>query len=1214
MDIGKLLRVCIIVLFFANFSRETMEARGLKSKKTSIRKPQKKRIGPQKKRIGPQKKRIGPQKKKIGPQKKRIGLQKKRIGPQKKKIGPQKKRIGPQKKSPKKSTFKKPGSVSPKAATWKSIPKVLSNVSSSPSPASAGIPASKKTSVVLPSSSIKSDPPTKSSPKKSSPKKSSQPKPLQPNEFANACKRKVAEAKNYLKGDGNTVLGFINTLKKPLKLSSNIEKLYTNIRNQVRGLAFHSNGWTYNPCTATERTTLGVVSKVSYIHPLRNALALHFVEANSWDSYRNGWFYSQRSSSQWQPFGDRKKTTLLKNFPNSFCSILEDFYKNNKTKFQIPALANLSIRGINEAFTDWEKKEFETKKTDMNDSNKKTGQERNDFINFFLRPSEMRDFQRWKELENLEHLNSQANLLLSLQSKEQRYGPLQWLPDAQLQFLNNLDLNGANFLTTLDDNLWSWVERGTSNDPNYWISNERTAWQNQWRAWDTLIRRNDWYALQHITQNQWQVLCNLNSQNRNILLNWMQQYQKNIDSNPFFWDASNPTQMQSLQHYNQELYNWLQNKNYLVNLNDLWITSLEALSNLDQITLNVLNSLIGLQLWPNLLRLTLAQWQELGRLMASNSWDNIISKAIDIRDENTMDTINNALSQSSELRSWNLNQWIILQKFISEQNAKGSYETLMNLINGNQWITLNGLLTQTHWNLLSLVHDRDLAYLKYLKSQNPAPDLSLAWLRNLTPVGLGLLKNDQSNIISYNDNVKSTKTQNIKTYLANVKNNFSQKENNELQGFGNQMKQSNNSLYWLKQLEDLENQKRQANMNAGQLQQIEQQLNQAEQALWNANEAIYNAFVNASRNDIAGARDYLAEMQQRLSTNNPSFISPIYVIKNFRAENLQMFQRWMMKGQCVISVAASRFNALEVSIETKNKNPNNSRDQTYWSYYFRNMITDYSQGPAVALQSLTGTFLRLMNTSLETALNALCPVFQYLNENIPGYAQCCLPNGFNNKTNQNVFWAGFLELGNVENVDQLEKIKQCVDNHIKELAIPVQKVKCELTDMEQVQVFLSAPNLSDRSTSWRNWDKKGFAGKSPLRLTCDEISEKLIVAQYEAVGKLACLLDMPVFLPMVGMGVFENDKTIMPKALMALLKVVNGKGIPIYLAGEQWKKTLVECKSQIKNLGGLWCPFVQTSSSCDVDPVAILDGSMTAAEMGVEVQVATLNSQVKSVK
>jgi hypothetical protein len=143
-----------------------------------------------------------------------------------------------------------------------------------------------------------------------------------------------------------------------------------------------------------------------------------------------------------------------------------------------------------------------------------------------------------------------------------------------------------------------------------------------------------------------------------------------------------------------------------------------------------------------------------------------------------------------------------------------------------------------------------------------------------------------------------------------------------------------------------------------------------------------------------------------------------------------------------------------------------------------------------------------------------------------------------NINNHFVLCSGYFCPGNVDNSDQLKKIKDHVERNAGKFALPVQIVMTEWRGMPQVQMLLAAPDQ----------------GKGNLRekQECADICEALVVPQYRAAAELACMLGIPLFLTRVGQGVFKNPPEIMKAALGEVLKVADNRNMLIYLDGKDW--------------------------------------------------------------
>jgi hypothetical protein len=140
--------------------------------------------------------------------------------------------------------------------------------------------------------------------------------------------------------------------------------------------------------------------------------------------------------------------------------------------------------------------------------------------------------------------------------------------------------------------------------------------------------------------------------------------------------------------------------------------------------------------------------------------------------------------------------------------------------------------------------------------------------------------------------------------------------------------------------------------------------------------------------------------------------------------------------------------------------------------------------------------------------------------------------------NHFVLCSGYFCPGNVDNLDQLRKIKDHVKQNAGKFALPVQIVMTEWRGVSQVQMLLAAPNLA--------------LGNENLHKAsdCADICEALVVPQYRAAAELACMLGIALFLTRVGQGVFNNPSKIMKVALEEVLKVANNRNMWIYLDGK----------------------------------------------------------------
>jgi hypothetical protein len=158
-----------------------------------------------------------------------------------------------------------------------------------------------------------------------------------------------------------------------------------------------------------------------------------------------------------------------------------------------------------------------------------------------------------------------------------------------------------------------------------------------------------------------------------------------------------------------------------------------------------------------------------------------------------------------------------------------------------------------------------------------------------------------------------------------------------------------------------------------------------------------------------------------------------------------------------------------------------------------------------------------------------------------------------------VLCSGYFCPGNVDSLDQLKKIKDHVKQNAGKFALPVQIVMTEWRGVSQVQMLLAAPNLEK--------------GNLREKQECADICEALVVPQYRAAAKLACMLGIPLFLTRVGQGVFSNPSKIMKAALEEVLKVADNRNMWIYLDGKDWVTDILGL-SAAKYLGvqygGLW--------------------------------------------
>jgi hypothetical protein len=288
----------------------------------------------------------------------------------------------------------------------------------------------------------------------------------------------------------------------------------------------------------------------------------------------------------------------------------------------------------------------------------------------------------------------------------------------------------------------------------------------------------------------------------------------------------------------------------------------------------------------------------------------------------------------------------------------------------------------------------------------------------------------------------------------------------------------------------------------------------------------------------------------------------------------------ILRGHPIAITAASRFSGLEVS----------------YAKDLRNVITDFTQGPGTVLQALAALFVRSyagqyggLMESIVPVLQGIVPVLQGLkldNKSLPrmianshrtfgcSNGECGKDWAMDSSTaqrmrgwiykctdanNEFVLCSGYFRPRNVDKLEQLQAMADHVEDNVNKFALPVQIVMTERQGMTQVHMLLAAPDLSQGNLKGEEVDN-----------LCRKICEMLVVAQYRAVAKLACMLEVPLFVTRVGQGVFGNDKSIMQSALKAILEVAQNQGMTIFLESMNapyWNEEIQALKSTYQGNG-----------------------------------------------
>ncbi|MDR1434869.1 MAG: hypothetical protein LBI77_00480 [Puniceicoccales bacterium] len=301
---------------------------------------------------------------------------------------------------------------------------------------------------------------------------------------------------------------------------------------------------------------------------------------------------------------------------------------------------------------------------------------------------------------------------------------------------------------------------------------------------------------------------------------------------------------------------------------------------------------------------------------------------------------------------------------------------------------------------------------------------------------------------------------------------------------------------------------------------------------------------------------------QEFKRENPPQVSvcpKVFIRKsNPKAEDLQSFKGVSDRDTCPRMVTlASR----GLSVETSDP------------YKLKDDITDKTQGPGAALNSLGGMIARNAAVAFHMHPDSLLPVLYGIDTPIPRMCTNLLEYCKNHKfetyqfTNKFlVYGFGYLRPRNIETLPQLQALVRQIDNNISKYVLGMQWVRCEFAKVWQLQVFLMAADLSPRHSFIPN------AGEKQQRaILCKNISKTLLVNQYKAVIQLACMRqEKVVHLTRVGQGVFRNDSSIMIDVLEVVLREAQGYDVHIYLEWDSWQEDLNIVKAKNPHLQFKW--------------------------------------------
>lgn len=227
---------------------------------------------------------------------------------------------------------------------------------------------------------------------------------------------------------------------------------------------------------------------------------------------------------------------------------------------------------------------------------------------------------------------------------------------------------------------------------------------------------------------------------------------------------------------------------------------------------------------------------------------------------------------------------------------------------------------------------------------------------------------------------------------------------------------------------------------------------------------------------------------------------------------------------CSIVQVASQFNALE----SMDPSPTAVK---YW-------IFDRTQGPRASLQAVAAAKHREaadLQNKLPDAIKELLEKC-YLKDRRKILAK--YPNLYKN---------GYLQLLEINSVEDLNTLKDFLKSNIGELKFLFQWVKCERTGKKQLQVFSAAPSFQGCYIDWNSKDEKTTVFK--------EICDIIVSNEYESLAKAAAIRasetghTVSLHLTLVGQGAFNNPSDVIKSSLQKIKKALENKDVNVYLHG-----------------------------------------------------------------